>query len=143
MSADMSDDVWRSVRVGTEQLGGSAMTRTVSANEAKNRLGALVRSVAESGDPVVIKTYGRPRAVIVSVEAHEELERLRDAQRRAEALSLFRQARAEVLAHNLDMTDEEREAFAITAGREIMRAAAQRAQDEQSVRTSSSESAAE
>ena len=46
--------------------------RNLSATEAKNRFGALLREVARTGGPVFVERDGRAVAVILSVGAYEE-----------------------------------------------------------------------
>ena len=96
------------------------MPRSVSANEAKNRFGSLMRYVSDQGDEVIIESHGKPKAVMVSVASFEELERLRDQQRRRDALAELRALRAEVRAQNEDLTEEEALEFAVRASREMI-----------------------
>ena len=96
------------------------MPKTVAANEAKNRFGALLRYVSDEDDEVIVESHGRPRAVIVSVASFEELERLRDQQRRRDALAELHALRAEVRAQNTDLTEEEADEFAVRASREMI-----------------------
>ncbi len=46
--------------------------RTLSATEAKNRFGAVLREVSRSGGPIIIERGGKPVAVILSVRACKE-----------------------------------------------------------------------
>lgn len=50
--------------------------RTVSATEAKNRFGAMLREVTRTGGPLVITRVGRPVAVILSLASYEAVCRL-------------------------------------------------------------------
>ena len=59
--------------------------KTVSATEAKNRLGALLSELANGTDAIVIEHHGRPRAVIVSADEWTVLIDERDRLRRLEA----------------------------------------------------------
>ena len=52
-------------------------TRTISATEAKNRLGAYLKMAIEDGDAVIVENRREPSAVIISFETYQ---RLRDAQ---------------------------------------------------------------
>jgi prevent-host-death family protein len=80
--------------------------KTVSATEAKNRLGALIADVARGNDDVVIENHGTPRAALISYEAYKELLKARELQRRREAMAALWQLRAEVRAQNQDLDDE-------------------------------------
>ena len=51
-------------------MGNSSM-RAVSATEAKNRFGAVLREVSCIGGPILIQRAGRPVAVMLSVRAYE------------------------------------------------------------------------
>lgn len=45
--------------------------RAISATEAKNRFGAVLREVARTGGPILIERDGAPVAVILSLHAYE------------------------------------------------------------------------
>ncbi len=79
--------------------------RTVTATEAKNRLGVLLADVAGDDDGIVIESHGRPRAVIVSYGAFLEFLEARDRKRRQDAMEALRQLRTEVRARNLDLDE--------------------------------------
>lgn len=87
------------------------VTRTVSATEAKNRLGAYLKLATEDGEAVIVENRREPSAVIISFE---EYQRLRDAevllarQRRLEALNGIMKRQAEL---NSDLTEEAAEAL--------------------------------
>jgi prevent-host-death family protein len=51
---------------------GNKLVRTLSATEAKNRFGALLREVARTGGPILVERDGEAVAVILSVSAYEE-----------------------------------------------------------------------
>lgn len=95
------------------------MPRAVSANEAKNRLGSLLRYVSE-GDEVIVESHGKPKAVIMSIAAYEEIQTLREQKRRAEALEQLRTLRAEVRVRNQDLTDEHATALAERFSHELL-----------------------
>ena len=54
------------------------MRRTVTAIEARRRLGELLESVYLRGDEVVIERAGKPMAVVIPAERYESLERSRE-----------------------------------------------------------------
>lgn len=58
------------------RMGGTAMTRTVTASEAKANLGEWIR-IARAGEPVVVTHHGRPVAALVAYDDLARLERLR------------------------------------------------------------------
>jgi len=83
------------------------MTKTVSSNEAKNRLGSLLGYVSDEGGEVVIENRGKPRAVILSFEAYQEMQVLREQKRRSDALEHLRALHTRVANRNQDLTEEE------------------------------------
>jgi prevent-host-death family protein len=56
---------------------GVCMKRTVSAGEARQRLGELLEGVSR-GDEVVIERAGKPMAVVVPMERYAAMNRSRD-----------------------------------------------------------------
>ena len=54
------------------------MKRTVTAIEARRRLGELLESVYLRGDEVVIERAGKPMAVVIPAERYESLQRSRE-----------------------------------------------------------------
>lgn len=96
------------------------MPRTVSATEAKNRLGSLLGWVEEQRDEIIVERQGRPRAVIMSFEEYEKVQELRTQKRREEAVATMRRLRDQISARNSDMTPEDVEEFANRATREAV-----------------------
>ncbi len=96
------------------------MSRAVSANEAKNRLGSLLRSVSTEGEEVIVESHGKPKAVLISFEAYEEVLALREQKRRADALAELRALRDEVRAQNASLGEDEAEDLAERVSREIV-----------------------
>jgi prevent-host-death family protein len=63
----------------------SLMRRVVTAIAARNRLGELLEGVYHRGDEIVIERANKPMAVLVPLEAYEQIERRRaEARRRLE-----------------------------------------------------------
>ena len=54
------------------------MKRTVSAGDARKRLGELLEGVFYRGDEVVIERAGKAMAVVIPAERYEALERSRE-----------------------------------------------------------------
>lgn len=108
--------------------------RTVSANEAKQRWGAMMKAVTE-GEDVIVESHGKPKAVVISPEAFEELRRARVRQRREEASQLLREIEATYDGRNDDLSDEEIEKIAVRAGRAINRKVADRLMTDSSRRS--------
>jgi prevent-host-death family protein len=90
-----------------------AMTRTVTATEAKNRLGALMREVVTSNQPVLIELRGQPGVALISAGELERFRQLDRERRLADARSLMAQIRMESAERNADLTPEQADALAI------------------------------
>jgi prevent-host-death family protein len=82
-----------------------AMTRTVTATEAKNRLGALMAQAQQ--EPVIVEIHGAPKVAIVSISDLQELEALREAEERRRAVERLRTIREHIAARNADLSSEE------------------------------------
>lgn len=95
--------------------------RTVSANEAKQRWGAMMDSVDE-GTRVIVESHGKPRAAVISVVDLERLQALEERERRAEAVRLLEEIAQSQGERNSDLSEAEIEEIAIREGREIKRA---------------------
>lgn len=96
------------------------MPKAVSANEAKNRLGSLLGYVSDQGDEVIVESHGKPKAVIMSIPAYEEVQALREQKRRTEALDELRALRAEVRARNQSLTEDDATALADRVSHELV-----------------------
>ncbi len=100
-------------RTGTE-----GRTRTVSSNEAKQHWGAMMKAVTE-GEDVIVESHGKPKAVVISPEAFEELRRARERQRREEAIKWLEDFEASYDGRNDDLTQEQIDELANRAAHEI------------------------
>ena len=93
-------------------------TRTVSATEAKNRFGAVVKSAREADDVVLVENHGEPYVFMLPPA---EFKRLQDADRelqrknRLERLEEIMQRQAEL---NQDLSAEAADELAVRAVRE-------------------------
>lgn len=47
--------------------------KTVSATDAKNRFGGVLREVTQTDEPIVVERDGKPVAVILSMSAYQRL----------------------------------------------------------------------
>ena len=97
------------------------MPKAVSAAEAKNRLGSLLGYVADEGDEVIVESHGKPKAVIMSYAAYEQVRELRERQRRADALARLRALQERVSERNQDLSFAEAEAIAEDVSQEALR----------------------
>ncbi len=88
-----------------------AMPKTVSAKEAKNRLGTVIEWVVENGDEVVIESRGKPTVVVMSYAEYEQVLKMRadrqEQARRRAALARLEHLREQVQAGNPSITEEE------------------------------------
>ena len=49
------------------------LTKTVSATNAKNRFGGVLREVNQTDEPIIVERDGKPVAVILSMDAYQRL----------------------------------------------------------------------
>lgn len=96
------------------------MSKAVSANDAKNRLGSLLRYVNAEEDEVIVESHGKPKAVIMSFEAYEKVLELREQKRRADALRDLRALRDDVRARNTSLDEDEAETIAERTARAMV-----------------------
>ncbi len=84
------------------------MPKTVSASEAKNRLGAVLSWVQNTQDEVIIESRGEPAVVVMSYTQYEKMQDLKEQERRKDALQRLRTVREQVRARtqNQDITTE-------------------------------------
>lgn len=104
--------------------------KTVSATEAKNRLGTLISDVAGGNGAVTIEHHGRPRVVVVSAEEWAEVAEMKERLRRKVAWEQLMELAREVSARNADLTQEEADALADEIGDEAKRRVALRLMSE-------------
>jgi prevent-host-death family protein len=96
------------------------MTRTVTATEAKNRLGALIRTVSEGDSAVVIESRREPVAILISPGDFEELLQWRKEKQRKAALELLRDYQEKHTSANDDLSEVEIASIAQRAAQEIV-----------------------
>ena len=97
------------------------MTKTVTATEAKNRLGALMSEIVKTDEAVIIELRGRPKVALISAERLERAEKLERRQRGEEAFAQFERIRAMSGDRNKDLTDEQIMDMAVEAVRDTRR----------------------
>jgi prevent-host-death family protein len=97
------------------------MTRTVTATEAKNRLGALMSEVRTSDEPILVELRGRPEIAIITAAQLADFEELKDKRRRERALASLEAIRAMAGDRNSDLTEEEAMELAVEVTREVRR----------------------
>ncbi len=88
------------------------MSKTVSATEAKNQLGALMGWVLENKDEVIVESRGKPQIVLIPFEEYEEIQRIKEQVRRRQALAKLEKLRDKVRSRNQDLSDQEAETLA-------------------------------
>jgi prevent-host-death family protein len=96
----------------------SPRVHTVSANEAKQRWGAMMTSVNE-GDRVIVESHGKPKVAVISVEDLQRLEALEERERREGALRWLQDFEAGYDGRNDDLTEAQIEELADRAAHEI------------------------
>ncbi len=86
--------------------------KTMSANEAKQNWGALMRAAREDDGVVVIESHGKPQVMVVSYDEFEEFRAFKEAQRRQEMLRRLDEFEARWGGRNTDLSPEEIEDLA-------------------------------
>jgi prevent-host-death family protein len=96
------------------------MAKTITATEAKNRLGSVLSSVQESGEPVIVENRHAPDAVIMTYGDFKELQTYRAERRRQEAIAKIREIQSRASERNKDLSDEEADQIADEIVREAI-----------------------
>jgi prevent-host-death family protein len=102
------------------------MPKTVSALEAKNRLGSLLGYVSEQDDEVIVENRGKPKGVIMSYAADEEVQEMRGQKQRSDALERLRRLHERTAARNQDLSEEAAIEIAERVSHELIDAASAR-----------------
>lgn len=96
------------------------MNNTVTATEAKARLGELIRRAIDRGDNIIIESRGKPQVALVPYDEYERLQKLKQRAKREEALAQLRELAREVQAQNLDLSEGEAASIADELTREAI-----------------------
>ena len=72
------------------------MSKTVTSSQARENFGELLRLASEENEEVVVTLRREPTAVLISYGEYEELERLRNLEKRLEAVEKLRAIRQRV-----------------------------------------------
>ena len=102
------------------------MPKTVSASEAKNRLGSMIAWADQSKDEVIVEVHGQPKAVIMSYDEYQNMTKLRASQRRQALLARLEQLRDEVQEQNQGITEQEAEEAATQVRDDLLESVVQR-----------------
>ena len=99
------------------------MSTPVSTTDLTPRFDSVLRRI-EAGDEVIVEGDGHPRAVILSFAAFQEVQAMRERQRRQDAVGRLHRLEEEIAAHNAihnqHLTEEQAIAFAVEVGHEIV-----------------------
>jgi prevent-host-death family protein len=106
--------------LGETKRGEERMSKTVSASEAKNRLGALIGWVLENRDEVIVESRGEPKVVLVPYGEYEEIQKIKEEIRRRQALAKLAKLRDRVRSRNEKLKEEEAQALADRFTREVV-----------------------
>ena len=96
------------------------MPKTVTATEAKNRLGSLIEWALSNKDEVIVNSYGEPTAVIMPYQEYQTVRELREQARRKQALAQLEALREQVQTRNQDLTEEKATELADHLTREVV-----------------------
>ena len=86
--------------------------KTMSSNEARQRWGDVMRTVASPDDAVIVEAHGKPKAVVISIERFEKLRELEAIARREANIRWLREFEASYDGRNDDLTEEQIEELA-------------------------------
>jgi prevent-host-death family protein len=100
--------------------GDEKMARTISASEAKNRLGALIGWVLENRDEVIVESRGEPKVVLMPYGEYEEIQKIKEQVRRRQALAKLEKLRDRVRQRNEKLNEEEAQALADRFTQEVV-----------------------
>lgn len=87
------------------------MEKTISANELRKNLSAVLREVNKSGDVVFVESPEEGAAAIISIEEYRQLRQAQERQRRRDAFAELERIRLDIDERLSDLTSEEREAL--------------------------------
>ena len=96
------------------------MPKIVSASEAKTRFGSIMNWAVESKDDVIVESHGEPKVAIVAFQEYERLVKLREDNRRREALARLEDLGGRIQARNLDLSREQADSLADRFTREVV-----------------------
>lgn len=82
------------------------MTMTVSSNEAKQRWGLMINA-ASNGDDVIVEVHGKPKTVMISFGEYQQVQEMREQQRRVEAVERLKALQRRQAERNKDLSEEE------------------------------------
>ncbi len=100
--------------------------KTMPSNEAKQQWETLIKSIQKSGDPVIVESHGTPVVAVIPYDEFTEYRNYKEQRRRQELLERLDRIEANYDGRNDDLTEEQINDIAVTIGKEINRAAAER-----------------
>lgn len=95
------------------------MAKTVTATEAKNRLGALMTEVLESNEPIIVELRGQPRIAMITMDRLAEIEEIERRKRHEQALAALDALNERIAAQGNSLSEDEAMELAVMAVREI------------------------
>lgn len=93
-------------------------TNAVSVSEAKSKFSSLLKKVAKNKE-VIIANHGKPEAAMISFVEYKDFVRLKNMEKRQEAVENLRRLAREVGEKNKDLTPKQVEAIAEELSDEI------------------------
>ncbi len=89
-------------------IGEDIRTKTISASEAKSRLGGVLNWAAKNNHDVVIQVYGEPKGVLISYQEYQRMLHLREQERKRNIWEEIESLRKEVSSQGQALSDTER-----------------------------------
>ncbi len=96
------------------------MPKTISVNEAKNKLSAMLTWAVKNQDEVIVESRGKPKAVILPYDTYEAFLVLRERERRQVALEQLEKLAATLQARNQDLSSTQAQQLADQITRKTM-----------------------
>lgn len=110
MCMELSNIMDNLVSMSGSRSRGTNMQR-MSASEAKNHWGELVKTVVDQGEAVVVESRREPLVVVISPADYDELQALRRAKRLQEAREALQRIREMQWELTKDLSDAEADAI--------------------------------
>ena len=94
------------------------MTTTIQTTDLRRRVREVLDRLQEEGEPLVVRNYSTPRAVIIPYQDFEDYRAWQARRRERESWMAELAAIAQEVSARAALTDEEAEALVEEAGRE-------------------------
>ncbi|MBI4009164.1 type II toxin-antitoxin system prevent-host-death family antitoxin [Candidatus Roizmanbacteria bacterium] len=94
--------------------------KTVSASEAKNKFGTVMKWVIKEKNDVIVENRGKPRVAVISFNEYESIKKVKEEIKRRTALEQLKALQKRVSERNKDLTPKQADVLADRFSREII-----------------------